>query len=77
MFMTFLRSYKRREIERPVLSETDRLSATIQTDQEESEIFIRSQEVRDRTRPVAVHTTIDIIAWPSVLCIQNTYGPSS
>jgi hypothetical protein len=32
------------------LSETDRLSATIQTDQEESEIFIRSQEVRDRSK---------------------------
>ena len=31
-----------------MLSETDRLSATIQTDQEESEIFIRSQEVRDQ-----------------------------
>jgi hypothetical protein len=29
------------------VSEADRLSATIQTDQEESEIFIRSQEVRD------------------------------
>jgi hypothetical protein len=33
---------------KPVLSETDRLSATIQTDQEESEIFIRSPGVRDR-----------------------------
>jgi hypothetical protein len=31
------------------LSEADRLSATIQTDQEESEKFIRSQEVRDPT----------------------------
>ena len=29
--------------------ETDRLSATIQTDQEETEIFIRSPEVRDLT----------------------------
>ena len=35
---------------KPVLSETDRLSATIQTDQEESEIFIRTNQVRDKTR---------------------------
>lgn len=41
------------------MSEADRLSATIQTDQEESEIFIRSQEVRDRRggRVVVPHTT--------------------
>jgi len=42
----------------PVLSETDRLSATIQTDQEESEIFIRSQEVRAHAMSKP-HTALD------------------
>jgi hypothetical protein len=42
------------------LSEADRLSATIQTDQEESEIFIRSQEVRD---PVAESARYTFFFW--------------